>query len=180
MESPSSIRQYDFGVLRELRKRESLTLQDVASRAGLSASVISRIERNQTQAELDTLFRLGRVFGITAADLLSLAESRTAQKKSASHYQSGDFEFDRVRFRNVVAYHGHAKAGSRVSRPEIHQDDYEVCWVLRGSVRVQLPDELHDVCGGESIQFDAVLQHTYEALADCELIILHLPKPKRF
>ncbi len=171
---------YDFSVLRTLRQQEKLTLQAVSDRSGVSVAVISKLERNQSQAELETLFKLSRVFGMTAADLLGLAESQTATRKRASTYDSGGFTFQRVAFGNVEGYHGFANTGGKVSSPQIHGNDYEVCWVLNGAVTITLPNERHDLTAGDAVQFDAVLEHTYEATADCEIVVLHMPKGKRF
>ena len=171
---------FDFGVLRDLRKRESLTLDDVSRRSGVSSAVISRIERNQAQAELETLFRLSRVFGLTTADLLNLAESRTAHRTESTAYTSGSFQFTRIEYGNITCFQGRGPAGAMVSRPEIHKDDTEVCWLVEGSIRVTLPHEQHDLTAGQAVQFDAILEHTYEAIQDSLLIIVHLPKAKRF
>ena len=171
---------FDFGVLRDLRKREELTLEDVSARSGVSTSVISKLERNQTQAELETLYRLGRVFGLNTADVIALAESQTGNRATAEEYRSGEFTFQRVRFGNVTCYFGNAKAGARVSRPEIHGDDLEVCWVISGAVTITLPHEKHTLAAGDALQFDAILAHTYEAAEDCEMVVLHLGKGKRF
>ena len=43
---------YDFSFLRQLRKRDDLTIGAVSARSGISAAVISKLERNQTRAEL--------------------------------------------------------------------------------------------------------------------------------
>jgi quercetin dioxygenase-like cupin family protein len=67
-----------------------------------------------------------------------------------------------------------------VSRPEIHHDDFETCWVLEGELAIALPHENHRLSSGEAIQFDAIQEHTYEALQDCRFIILHVRKDKRF
>jgi transcriptional regulator with XRE-family HTH domain len=171
---------YDFSVLRDLRKHQLLTIGQVSGRSGISPAVISKLERNQSLAELDTLFRLSRVFGLNAADLLALAESRTAHMKSASRHESGGFRFDEVDYANVRCLHGVAAAGGTVSRPEIHRDDFEVCWVMRGHLRITLPSEKHDLRAGQALQFDAILPHSYEAVTDVEVIILHLAKAKRF
>jgi len=88
--------------------------------------------------------------------------------------------FQNVNYGNVECYHGFGGKGATVSRPEIHHDDYEVCWVLGGSIRIVLPHETHDLKVGDALQFDAVLEHTYEALEACEIVILHLNKGKRF
>jgi transcriptional regulator with XRE-family HTH domain len=171
---------YDFSFLRQLRKRDDLTIGDVSARSGISAAVISKLERNQTRAELETLFKLSRVFGLTTTELVALAESRTSQRANAVKHVAGGFVFREVTYANIRCLFGSAPKGARVSRPEIHRDDYEVCWVLSGKLRFTLPDEKYELASGEAIQFDAILHHTYEALEDCEVIIIHLRKGKRF
>ncbi len=171
---------FDFSVVRDLRKREGMNIAELSRRSGVSAAVISKLERNQTQAELETLFKLSRVLGISATDIVALAESRTAHRETATAHESGGFRFQEIRYGNIRCLSGSAPAGARVSRPEVHRDDYELCWVLRGRVRFTLPNEVHDLASGGAIQFDAVLDHTYEALEDSEILILHLRKDKRF
>lgn len=171
---------FDFSVVRELRKREGLTLGDVSRRSGISIPVLSRLERNQSVAEIETIFKLSRVFGMNAADLLALAESRSAHHAAESRHKSGGFAFREVRYGNALCLYGKAKRGSSLSRPEVHGDDYEICWVLEGRLRIRLPHEVHDLAAGQAIQFDAILEHSYEALADCEIVIVHMRKGKRF
>ena len=171
---------FDFSVLRDLRKREGLSIEQVSNSSGVSAAVISKLERNQTSAELSTLFRLGRIFGINTTELISLAESRTAQLAKGTHHQSEAFHFQEIAYGNVRLLFGQAPGGATVSRPEIHRDDYEICWVLSGKVEISLPHEKHVIEAGGAIQFDAILDHTYAALETSQIIIAHLRKGKRF
>lgn len=173
-------RMYDFKILRELRKREGWTIADLSERTRVSPAVISKLERNQTSAELSTLFCLSRAFGMNATDLLMLAESRTAHRAAESSHRSGAFAFREIRYGNVRALLGEASAGGKVSNPEIHQDDLEICWVLRGKVKVQLPHEQPVLKAGECVQFDAILEHAYEVIEDSQILIMHLKKGKRF
>ena len=176
----NAVGKFDFSHLRELRKRQGLTLEQVSTLSGVSIPVISKLERNQTSAELETLYKLGRVFGMTGADLLSLAESPFAHRAVESGHSTSGFAFRQVQYANVRALQATAKAGDRISRPEIHRDDHELCWVLEGSLKLQLPNEEVILERGESLQFDAILEHTYEALTDCRLVILHLRKGNRY
>ena len=171
---------FDFAILRQLRKRDRLTIHDLSRRTGVSPAVISKLERNRQTAELGTLFSLSRAFGMNVTDLLMLTESRFAHRKQESSHASGDFIFREVHYGNVRLLLGTAKAGGRTSKPEIHQDDFEVCWVLAGKVRISLPHERHVLAGGQCIQFDAILEHTYEVLEDCQVLIVHLQKARRF
>lgn len=171
---------FDFKILRELRKREGWTISDLSTRTGVSPAVISKLERNQTSAELATIFLLSRAFGMNATDLMMLAESRTSHRAAETGHKSGAFTFREIRYGNIRALLGEARAGGQVSNPEIHQDDLEVCWVLRGSIRIRLPHEQPVLKAGNCVQFDAIQEHSYEVIQDCQILILHLKKGKRF
>jgi transcriptional regulator with XRE-family HTH domain len=171
---------YNFSVLRDLRKRDGLTIADLSVRTGISPAVISKLERNQVVANLGTLFRLARAFGITAAELLTLIESRTAQCKKETERIVEDFHFREIEFANSKCYYAEAPKGAKRSNPDAHRDEYETCWVLNGSLKVVLPYETHILNTGDCLQFDAMFEHTYEVLEDCRIIIQHIHKQKRF
>ncbi|MBD3419735.1 MAG: helix-turn-helix domain-containing protein [Chitinivibrionales bacterium] len=171
---------FDFSILRVLRKRQGHTIAEVSGMSGVSPAVISRLERNQGTAELETVFRLSRAYGLNGADLISLAESRSPHRKATEHYVSDGFAFERVSYGNMRCMLGNARAGARLSTPEIHRDEYELCWVLEGCIEVYLANERHILKAGDALQFDAVLVHAYEAIQDCRVILVHLTKDKRF
>lgn len=179
MHSPA-IRELDFSVVRELRKRHGMTLGEVAERSGVSSAVLSKLERNRSVCEIDTLYRVARVFGLSSSDLLGLAENCTAYLKRESEYVSGPFKFSRITFDGVACFEATARAGERLTKPEAHGEEFEVCWVKSGRIRIQLPREQHTLGPGDALKFDAVLEHTYEILEDARLIILHLRKEHRF
>lgn len=170
----------DFSVLRDLRKHFSMNIADLSEKSGVSASVISKLERNQTSAEMVTLFRIARVFGITLSELIALAENQTAHRITEEKYRSGGFEFRRISYGNIRCMNAAARKGAKLSTPELHRDDYEVLWVKKGKIRFTLPNEHYELSAGMSIQFDALMVHTYTVLEDCELFIVHLRKNKRF
>lgn len=177
---PTAAPQFDFSVLRTLREQREMTLAQLSEASGVSVAVISKLERNQQSAELETLYRLARAFGLSATDLMAMAESQLAHRTDEKAYRSGDFKFRQIKYANVVAHLGTAPAGAKVNRPEVHHDDTEVCWVTEGKLRLTLPHEECILEAGESIQFDAIQQHTYEAIADSQFVILHLRKDKRY
>lgn len=171
---------FDFSVLRDLRKRADLTINDVSQRSGVSPAVISKLERNQTSAELETVYRLARTFDLSAQDLIGMAETRLAQRIEAETYESNGFSFESVTYGNFKCLLGKAKQGAKTSKPEIHKNDYEICWVLKGTLELIINDERQELSAGEAVQFDAILEHTYAALTDVELVISHLQKNQRF
>lgn len=170
----------DFSIVRDMRKRAGMTLSDVSALCGITIAGLSKLERNQNMIELDTLYRLARVFGLSATDLLNLAESCSATKKDQEHYTSGPFNFDRVSFKNIDCFTAKAKAGAKLSKPEAHGDDFEICWLKSGKMQINLPREKHLLEPGQALKFDAALEHTYEIIEDSVITIIHLGKSHRF
>jgi DNA-binding XRE family transcriptional regulator len=171
---------FDFSVLREMRRGRNMTIADVSTQSGVSPAVISKLERNQTKAELETLYRLARVFGINTMELLNLAENRTSHRATETEHVSSGFRFRQISYGNLRCMIGSAPAGGWVSRPEVHADDYELCWCIEGAVEITLPKERYQLGAGQAVQFDAVLKHKYEAVSDCRIIVIHIKKEKRF
>ena len=180
LEEPSALPMFDFSILREIRKRAEMTLNDLSQASGVSIAVISKLERNQSQAEVETLYKIGRVFGMRATDLMTLAEAPLSNRKESEIYSSEGFTFEAVRYANANCLLGEAKSGASISKPEIHHDDHEICWVLKGVLRVTLPQETQVLSKGQSIQFDAIQEHSYEVLEDCQFMIVHIRKDKRY
>jgi transcriptional regulator with XRE-family HTH domain len=177
---PARTLGYDFSVVRQLRQREKLTLAQLSQASAISVPVISKLERNQSTAELETVAKIAAAFGMAPSDLVALAESPLAHRKGADGYQVDGFYFHRIRYANHHSFLGEASKGAKLSRPDIHGDDLETCWVINGSLRLTIGEQTLTLDSGESVQFDAIQPHTYEALQDTIFILLHLKKSNRF
>lgn len=62
--------------LRSLRKERSLSLQELASRSGISVGTISQVERGLTSASVKTLSRLASGLDVSLNSLLSNVETQ--------------------------------------------------------------------------------------------------------
>ncbi|OGJ91797.1 MAG: hypothetical protein A2487_04460 [Candidatus Raymondbacteria bacterium RifOxyC12_full_50_8] len=171
---------YNFEILRFLRKQKKLTIEGLAKKSKVSFAVISKLERNQTNPGLATLQQMARALDMSATELVSMAEVTANELKKETSYKANGFFFRRVQYNNLTLQAGSAPAKTKISRPEIHENDNEIVYVSRGSVRLTLPMGAYVINKGESMQFDAIFSHTYEVLQDCDLIIVHIKKDKRF
>ncbi|NUY04468.1 helix-turn-helix domain-containing protein [Paraburkholderia youngii] len=67
----------EFGLaVRDLRAARAWSQEQLAELAGLSRSYVSKVERGTVVASLDTIDRLARAFGLTAAELLAQQDAR--------------------------------------------------------------------------------------------------------
>jgi transcriptional regulator with XRE-family HTH domain len=64
-----ALERYLGGVIRALRQRDRLTIADVASQAGISRGMLSKIENGQAAMSLDTLSRVSQALGVSMAHM---------------------------------------------------------------------------------------------------------------
>lgn len=72
--------------IRTMRHEQGLTLEDLSARAGLSASHLSRMERNQTLPSFTVLASIARVLGVSIDHFAKLEQEisvRDAQLRAA-------------------------------------------------------------------------------------------------
>lgn len=61
--------QYLGNMIRDLRKREGLTIADISKQAGISRGMLSKIENGQTATSLETLSRIANALGASLSHL---------------------------------------------------------------------------------------------------------------
>ena len=179
--------RYDFRVLRALRKRFNLTMEQLAEITGLAYPTIASTETNKAMPSLKTLDALAGAFQISTSKLLSLTERLAIQRRKAEvagksnrvDAQTGLDNckvafFDKAKIIRVTA-----KTGEQVHVMELHEDCNEICYVLSGCVELRIEDKTHRLCEDEAILFDGVLDHAYTQIETGEYITVHIPKDIR-
>src|SRR5881227_1003564 len=71
--------------LRDLRTQQGLTLQDVAARASIDVSTLSRLEAGKRRLALDHLPRLAAALSVSTDELLRAPEAEDPRIRGASH-----------------------------------------------------------------------------------------------
>lgn len=181
------LRAYDVaGKLRALRLRKKMRLVELAGHTGLSAAMLSKLERGRLFPTLPTLLRIALVFGVGLDHFFSEAKSRQAlglvRRRERTRFterlggRDTAWEFECLDFaateRRLNAYwvRFHAPA-----RPRAHEHGgAEFIHVLRGSLRLQVGGEEHELDEGDSIYFDSSQPHSYTKAgsATCEAIVV--------
>lgn len=171
---------YDFSVLREFRKKKKMTIQELSVHSSVPISTISKLERNKCVAELSTLVKLSSAFGIEASELLRASERKCIDRKKAYVKRNRSTVYAEVAYPNLRVAEIEAKAGKEIFRPEIHRDDYELCWVKLGKIKLRIGRSEETLSAGDCAQFDASLEHSYKAIENSKILIIHIAKEKRY
>jgi transcriptional regulator with XRE-family HTH domain len=165
--------------LRERREQAGLSLRDLAGRIGVSASLISQIERDKVNPSVSTLWALVRELGFTMGELFAVdvpepagGSARTTaapgpvvtpDERAVINLASG-VTWERltatsdpsVEFLRVVY-----EPGSE-SCPEdslVHHGGREYGYVISGRLGVRIGFDEYELSPGHSISFDATSPH---------------------
>ncbi len=175
--------KYDFSVIRMLRKRQRMTIKQLAAKCGLTYPTVESIETNKTFPTLKTIDVLAGAFGISTSNLLSLCENVTVLKRPAVFSERADsasmvgLEICRIAsYGNAKMIRIQAAAGREVQVMEIHEDVYEFCYVLSGKLELWLNEKKYVLEADETVLFDALLNHRYVQVEDGEFLTVHVPK----
>lgn len=69
-----------FGlVLRELRKRQALSQEELAHKADLERNYVSLLELGRNSASVKTIFKLAQALDVTVSEFMSLVDAQYRQ-----------------------------------------------------------------------------------------------------
>lgn len=165
------------------RKRQNISLQDLASRVQVSTSFLSQIENGKNEPSLTTLKRISTCLGVTVSKLLGEDESiRTMLiKKDGRHKLSNLVDGFAIEFISAfdpkqvmeACVHVLFPNGQSGKVPYTHAGQ-ELFFVLEGSIKLNVDGEMMDMEEGDSYYltdctkahyfFNASTEHTARVL----------------
>ena len=189
------LEQYRIGPkIRALRSNKQLGLVQLGAHTGLSAAMLSKIERGQLFPTLPTLLRIAMVFGVGLEHFFidDRKRPRVAVVRKADRLrmpaQPGDesppYFFESLNFpvtnREIEAYYAEFPAAAKPSEPHRHQGA-EFIYVLQGQLVVTVEDEDTVLCEGDAMSFASGALHSYrrQGRSACSALIVVSPDEHR-
>ena len=149
--------------LRAARNDRGWTLDDLAERAGMSPSTLSRLESGKRQASLELLLPLTRQLGIRLDDLVS-TETPDPRVRRAPIKRQGMLIVP-------LAPEGAPISTYKITYPPVDSpperrthDGYEWLYVLSGRLRLLLGEQDLVLTRGEAAEFDTRTPHSMSAV----------------
>jgi len=153
--------------LRALRGVRRLTLREVADRAGLSESFLSQVERGRASASVASLRRIADALGVSISDLFQPVEPRRPRVLKREDRPALAFGILGRKLMltprpldQLEVFVGELDVGGSTGAEQYaHGDSEELFVVLRGTVRLALGDEVHELETGDSIDYRSSVPH---------------------
>ena len=149
--------------LRAARRQQGLTLEQLAARADISPSTLSRLESGKRQANLELLVPLTRQLGIKIDDLIP-ADPPDPRIRQTPIRRDGLLivPLDPIHA-PVHTYKITYPPRATMPEPRVH-DGYEWFYVLHGRLRLRLGERCLTLTRGEAAEFDTRVPHSMTAV----------------
>jgi XRE family transcriptional regulator, regulator of sulfur utilization len=161
--------------VRALRESSGLSLRDLATRSGVSAPMLSQVERGETSPTLSVAARIAGGLELRLSQLLRLDEGgavtivRTSERRRGGNPRRGHrFEVmtaERPGQRAELSLHTLAPGGATgaYDDPPMHEPgSRETALVQTGRLTFDCDGERHELGEGDCVTFDADLPHHFE------------------
>jgi transcriptional regulator with XRE-family HTH domain len=159
--------------IRTLREAMGLSLRDLAERSGVSAPMLSQVERGTTSPTLTIAARIAAGLDLSLSQLLRLDEDGHVVVVRRGHGRKRGRGGHRVEEltpplpgqRADVSLHrlGPGAVTGGAGDPPIHEPgSRETAVVLEGTAILAVDGERHELRTGDSVTFDADLPHHFE------------------
>jgi transcriptional regulator with XRE-family HTH domain len=159
--------------VKALREAMGLSLRDLSERSGVSAPMLSQVERGETSPTLASAAKIAAGLELTLSQLLRLDEGQNvAVSRAGSRRRSerGGHRFEELTppmpgLRADVSLHTlepGATTGGRADPPMHEPGSRETAVVLAGTLALVVDGSRYDLRQGDSVTFDADLPHHFE------------------
>lgn len=172
--------------IRSTRLLKSLTLKELADRAGCSESLLSKIENRRISPSLSMLQQIATALEVTAASLVSAMDQRHVVTRAGDR-QSVKVDRAGSRVERLIpanAEHmleGHLHLlmpGGGSERPIAHAGE-EVGYVVEGRFELIVGGETFRLKGGDSFNFRSEVAHSYRNPGRTPTRVLWVSTPSR-
>jgi len=185
IKDPVELQLASFGsALRELRQNRGWSLQELASRSGLSKTFLSRLETGDRQASIAAVLTLARIFGVSLASmfetqvasdpcLIVRANEVAPQSADGLTYtplSNAERFFNLQPIRIVVS-------PKRKGSDHYHHEGEEWLYVLSGRLTLSLAGKTYDLDAGDAAHFDSRRPHRLIARGSQNAEVLLVASP---
>jgi transcriptional regulator with XRE-family HTH domain len=154
--------------IKELRIQQGLTLEDVATRARIDISTLSRLESGKRRLALDHLPRLAEALSVSTDELLRAPEAPDPRVRGSAHTRHGITYWPLTRHGPAGGLHAFkVRISPRRRKPPaelpIHEGQ-DWTYVLSGRLRLILGERDFTITPGEAVEFTTWTPHWFGAV----------------
>jgi transcriptional regulator with XRE-family HTH domain len=154
--------------IRQLRRQQSRTLQEIADTCGFTRSLLSKIETGKVYPPIATLVKIAGALGTTVAALVEDAQDVSAVFTAKSKADRGTARTEKGYFvYPFAAEYGHKKMQpflfvakrNEVKRHRLSHQGEEFVYVIQGEMKFRVGEVEYRMVAGDGLYFNALETH---------------------
>lgn len=181
--------------IKALRESQSVSIEELAQRSGLSVEQITRIEENTDLPSLAPLIKIARVLGVRLGSFLDDQDETgpVICRKAETQGESISFSNNAIQSRKHMEYHSlcKSKAGRHMDPFIINvmpstENDFvlsshegeEFIMVMEGTMEISYGQDTYLLHEGDTIYYDSIVPHhvhAYQGQAAKILAVIYTP-----
>ena len=172
LEAPPKVGQE----IQRLRLQHNLTLDQLASKSGVSKSILSQIERDRSNPTLSTIWRITKALESPLEEVLAAKEGAKYFEKLSQNAtpevisEDGNFRLRILGTLNSVStvqwYEFTAEPGAELASEAHGTGSLESVTLCTGNLSVVVGEETEDVCTGETLRFRTDVPHRLKNIGE--------------
>ncbi|WP_158559403.1 helix-turn-helix domain-containing protein [Deminuibacter soli] len=173
--------------IKEKRKENSITLQELAESVGVTKGLISQIENNRTVPSLTVLLSIIKALQVDLNeffDNISMKEADEPLLIKASQYETVEREYKQGSYyRRITSFKQNGKLVDVVlyrqekdaPRGFVSTNAYEFDYMIKGAMQYTIDDKIYVLEEGDSFYYDARKPHLTTCLSsdDCTMLVFY-------
>jgi transcriptional regulator with XRE-family HTH domain len=190
MGSDEAVIEAVASALKRIRGRMGMTVEDLSKRAGVSAGVISQLERGMGNPSLLTLSRLAHGLSVELSQILDLQNGDSTPlvtRDQRKKLEPIDKESDEAGLRrelitpslstSLQLIETRMPVGFSNEQRPFRRLGTECVLVVSGDVRIHHGEESHNLSAGDALTYDCTKTHWWENTGNTEAIVLGAATP---
>lgn len=177
-------------MIKELRSKRGMTLDEVAERSGCTPGFLSQVERNKAAPSVTTLYSIANALGVAVTDFFpdGINPTKVTRRETRENFHFDGSAVSYSRLTTKLSY-GALEAFLMTFKPAnqaLPTDEFrahtgeEFFYVLEGVLRLWIGDICYDLYSGDSVYFKSTAKHRFENRSNQPVIAFGLITPSLF
>jgi quercetin dioxygenase-like cupin family protein len=164
--------------IRKVRLAKNLTLDFIANETGMKKDYVKKIEAGSEIPSVGTMIQLSKALGIDSNALLKDEEDNLAKRKTAHTKRTDNYAYTSLSSggdnKHIKAFKIMIEAGKPHKGVGFQHEGEEFVYVLKGSVEVDVGENVNLLKQGDSLHFNSGIKHDLKNIGkeDAELIVI--------
>jgi transcriptional regulator with XRE-family HTH domain len=177
-------------MIKELRQKQGLTLDELAEKSGCTPSFISQVERSRAIPSVTTLYAISETLGVPVTDffpkMISASKVTREGQRESFHFEGSSITYSPLstKFRHgavSVFLMTISPSDQALPTDELRSHNgEEFFFILDGVLRLWVGNSFYDLYPGDSAYYKSTHKHRMENLNNKPAIALALVSPSFF